>query len=154
MIMQTLCATGVRVSELRYFTVEAVKAGELLVSCKNKSRVILIPGKLRKLLEVYCRREKIRTGIIFRTRSGKPLDRSNLWAEMKRLCAAAGVDARKVFPHNLRRLFARCFYKLEKDLAKLADVLGHSSINTTRLYIMTSSLEHRRLLDRLCILND
>ena len=154
MLLQTICATGIRVSELRYFTVEAVEAGEVRVSCKNKSRVILIPGKLKKKLLTYSRAAHIRRGVIFRTRSGRPLDRSNIWAEMKSLCAEAKVEAAKVFPHNLRRLFARCFYKLDRDIAKLADVLGHSSIDTTRIYIMTSGREHRRMLERMCLLRE
>lgn len=126
----------------------------MVVNCKNKNRVILIPGKLRKALTKYCRQNKITSGIIFRTRNGNPLDRSNIWTEMKRLCKVARVEAEKAFPHNLRRLFARCFYKLERDIAKLADVLGHSSINTTRIYIMTTGLEHRKLLDRLGFLRE
>lgn len=154
LLLQTICATGIRVSELRYFTVEAVQKGEVVVNCKNKNRVILIPGKLRKALTKYCRQNKITSGIIFRTRNGNPLDRSNIWTEMKRLCKVARVEAEKAFPHNLRRLFARCFYKLERDIAKLADVLGHSSINTTRIYIMTTGLEHRKLLDRLGFLRE
>lgn len=149
LVMETICGTGIRVSELRFFTVEAVREGQIEVACKGKIRTILIPGKLRKLLLSYARQNGIRSGIIFRTRRGKPLNRSNIWAQMKKLCRAAGVDAGKVFPHNLRKLFARMFYGVEKDLAKLADVLGHSSINTTRIYIMTTGTEHRRQLDRL-----
>lgn len=149
LIIETLCSTGIRVSELQYFTVEAVSAGTVTVSSKNKTRNILIPGKLRKLLLNYAKRRGITNGIIFRTRSGRPLNRSNIWAEMKRLCAAARVHAEKVFPHNLRKLFARTFYSIEKDIAKLADILGHSSINTTRIYIMTTYFEHRRKIERL-----
>ena len=150
--MQTICSTGIRVSELNYFTVEAVRRGEVSVACKNKSRKILLPGKLQKLLLRYARTIGITGGVIFRTRNGKPLDRSNIWAAMKRLCARAKIDPGKVFPHNLRKLFARTFYDLEKDIAKLADVLGHSSINTTRIYIMTTGQEHRRQLERLRLL--
>ena len=149
LVMETICATGIRVSELRFFTVEAVRAGQIEVSCKGKIRMILIPGKLRKLLMKYAKERGIREGAVFLTKHGKPLNRSNIWAQMKRLCAAAGVRASKVFPHNLRKLFARMFYKIEKDIAKLADVLGHSSINTTRIYIMTTGIEHRRQLERL-----
>ena len=149
LVMQTICGTGIRVSELRFFTVEAVQSGEITVNCKGKTRTILIPGKLRKLLLDYVRKEKIRTGVIFLTRSGKPLNRSCIWAQMKSLCRAAGVDPRKVFPHNLRKLFARTFYGIEKDIAKLADILGHSSIDTTRIYIMTTGTEHRRKIERL-----
>lgn len=149
LVMETICATGIRVSELRCFTVEAVRAGEVEISSKGKLRPILIPGKLRKKLLDWARSRKIETGAIFVTRSGKPLDRSGIWARMKKLCEAAGVAASKVFPHNLRKLFARCFYALEKDIAKLADILGHSSINTTRIYLMSTGREHRRQLDRL-----
>lgn len=149
LIIETLCSTGIRVSELQYFTVEAVSAGTVTVSSKSKTRNILVPGKLRKLLLNYAKRRGITNGIIFRTRSGRPLNRSNIWAEMKRLCAAARVHAEKVFPHNLRKLFARTFYSIEKDIAKLADILGHSSINTTRIYIMTTYFEHRRKIERL-----
>ena len=152
LLMQTICSTGIRVSELNYFTVEAVRRGEVSVACKNKSRKILLPGKLQKLLLRYARAIGITGGVIFRTRNSKPLDRSNIWAAMKRLCARAKIDPGKVFPHNLRKLFARTFYDLEKDIAKLADVLGHSSINTTRIYIMTTGQEHRRQLERLRLL--
>ena len=117
--------------------------------CKNKTRVILLPGKLRRLLLEYARGQGIRTGCIFVTKGGNPLDRSNIWAQMKRLCVGAGVAPGKVFPHNLRKLFARTFYGLEKDIAKLADILGHSSIDTTRIYIMTSGAEHRKKIERL-----
>ena len=147
LILQTICATGIRVSELQYFTVEAVKAGEAQVSCKNKNRRILIPGKLQKLLLSFAKNCGIVSGVIFRTRSGRPVDRSNIWSAMKKLCVKANVNPGKVFPHNLRKLFARTFYSMEKDIAKLADVLGHSSINTTRIYIMTTGREHRRQLD-------
>ena len=152
LLMQTICATGIRVSELRYFTVEAVRRGEVSVACKNKNRKILLPGRLKTLLLRYARDAGISGGVIFRTRSGRPLDRSNIWAAMKQLCARAKVDPDKVFPHNLRKLFARTFYDLEKDIAKLADVLGHSSINTTRIYIMSTGQEHRRQLERLRLL--
>lgn len=149
LVMQTICGTGIRVSELRYFTVEAARRGEVVVRCKAKTRTILIPGRLRKRLLEYAGKKRLRSGVIFRGDSGKPLDRKAVWAGMKSLCAAAGVSASKVFPHNLRKLFARTFYALEKDIAKLADILGHSSIDTTRIYIMTTGAEHRRQLDRL-----
>lgn len=149
MIIETICATGIRVSELSYFTVEAIQKGEVAVSCKNKTRSILIPGKLKKRLLDYCRRQDIKQGIIFRTKSGCPVDRSNIWAEMKKLCQTAKVLPGKVFPHNLRKLFARTFYKLQKDIARLADLLGHSNINTTRIYIMTTGTEHRRQIDKM-----
>ena len=149
MLLQTICGTGIRVSELRYFTVEAVSRGEIAVTCKNKTRNILVPGKLRKSLLRYAKHAGINSGVIFRTKKGRPMDRSNIWAEMKKLCETAGVKASKVFPHNLRKLFARTFYSIEKDIAKLADILGHSSINTTRIYIMSSSAEHRRKIEQL-----
>lgn len=152
LLMQTICSTGIRVSELNYFTVEAVRRGEVSVACKNKSRKILLPGKLQKLLLRYARTIGITGGVIFCTRNGKPLNRSNIWSAMKRLCAQAKIDPGKVFPHNLRKLFARTFYDLEKDIAKLADVLGHSNINTTRIYIMTTGQEHRRQLEQLRLL--
>lgn len=149
LLLQTICATGIRVSELRYFTVEAARRGEVTVHCKAKTRVILIPGKLRKLLLAFAKKEKIRSGAIFLAGSGKPLDRRRIWAEMKDLCKAAGVNPKKVFPHNLRKLFARTFYAMEKDIAKLADILGHSSIDTTRIYIITTGTEHRKKIERL-----
>lgn len=149
LIIETICGTGIRVSELKYFTVEDVTRGEIIVSCKNKTRTILVPGKLKKLLLNYSRKNGIRSGIIFVTRNGKPLNRSNIWTQMKQLCEEAGIKPSKVFPHNLRKLFARTFYKIEKDIAKLADILGHSSINTTRIYIMTTGTEHRKKIESL-----
>ena len=149
LVIQTICGTGIRVSELRYFTVEAVNRGEITVQCKSKTRTILVPGKLKKRLLNFAKDCGIRCGSIFITKHGKPLDRSSIWAQMKRLCTAAGVRPSKVFPHNLRKLFARTFYGIEKDIAKLADILGHSSINTTRIYIMTTGTEHRRKIERL-----
>lgn len=149
LILETICGTGIRVSELQFFTMEAVKYGEITVNCKSKTRTILLPGKLRKMLLDYARKRGIRSGAIFITRNGNPLNRSNIWAQMKSLCEAAGVKASKVFPHNLRKLFARTFYGIEKDIAKLADILGHSSIDTTRIYIMTTGTEHRRKIERL-----
>ena len=149
LILETICGTGIRVSELRFFTAEAVKRGEITVSCKSKTRTILLPGKLKKMLLDHAKKNGIRSGAIFITRNGKPLDRSNIWAQMKSLCKKAGAKASKVFPHNLRKLFARTFYGIEKDIAKLADILGHSSIDTTRIYIMTTGTEHRRKIERL-----
>ena len=149
LVIQTICGTGIRVSELRYFTVDAVRRGEITVDCKNKTRTILVPGKLKKLLLNFAKQRKITDGAIFVTRSGASLNRSNIWAAMKRLCETAGVKATKVFPHNLRKLFARTFYGIEKDIAKLADILGHSTINTTRIYIMTTGTEHLRRIERL-----
>lgn len=149
LVIQTICGTGIRVSELQYFTVEAVRRGEVIVDCKSKTRTILVPGKLKNILLNYAKRRSIVSGAIFVTRTGKPLNRSNIWSAMKKLCKAAGVKPSKVFPHNLRKLFARTFYGIEKDIAKLADILGHSSINTTRIYIMTTGTEHRRKIERL-----
>lgn len=149
LLLETICATGIRVSELQYFTVENVSAGTITVRCKGKTRNIFIPGKLRKRLLAYAKQNKISCGVLFRTRGGKPMNRSNIWAQMKNLCASAQVNPQKVFPHNLRKLFARTFYAMEKDIAKLADILGHSSINTTRIYIMTTGAEHRRQLERM-----
>ena len=149
LVIQTICGTGIRVSELRYFTVEAIRYGEVTVDCKSKTRTILVPGKLKNILLNYAKKHGIITGAIFITRNGKPLNRSNIWSAMKKLCETAGVKPSKVFPHNLRKLFARTFYGIEKDIAKLADILGHSSINTTRIYIMTTGIEHRRKIDRL-----
>lgn len=149
LVIQTICSTGIRVSELKYFTVEAVSRGEITVRCKSKIRTILVPDRLRKLLLQYARKQKICRGSIFVTKKGKPLDRSSIWARMKRLCKIAGVDSAKVFPHNLRKLFARTFYAMEKDIAKLADILGHSSIDTTRIYIMSTGIEHRKKIEQL-----
>ena len=149
LVIQTICGTGIRVSELRYFTVEAIRYGEVTVDCKSKTRTILVPGKLKNILLNYAKKHGITTGSIFITRTGKPLNRSNIWSAMKKLCETAGVKPSKVFPHNLRKLFARTFYSIEKDIAKLADILGHSSINTTRIYIITTGIEHRRKIERL-----
>jgi len=149
LIIQTICATGIRVSELQYFTVEAIKRGEVNVNCKGKIRTILVPGKLKTKLLSYTRKKRIRQGLIFSTRTGKALDRSNIWAQMKRLYKKAHVNPKKIFPHNLRKLFARTFYSIEKDIAKLADILGHGSIETTRIYIMTTGIEHRQKMERL-----
>lgn len=152
LVLQTICGTGIRVSELRYFTLEAVRRGAVTVDCKSKTRTVLVPEKLKQMLLRYAKEQGITTGGIFMTRTGRPLDRSNIWSAMKKLCQAAGVAPGKVFPHNLRKLFARTFYSLEKDIAKLADILGHSSINTTRIYIMSTGMEHRRKIDRLGLL--
>ena len=149
LVIQTICGTGIRVSELKYFTVEAVQQGEVSVRCKSKTRTILIPGKLKKMLLDYVKKHDIHSGPVFVTKSGKPLDRSNIWAQMKRLCETAGVKPSKVFPHNLRKLFARTFYSIEKDIAKLADILGHGNIETTRICIMTTGTEHRRKIEQL-----
>jgi len=149
LIIQTICGTGIRVSELRHFTVESVARGEVVIDCKGKIRTILIPEKLRKRLLDYVKKEKIRSGVIFLTRNGTPINRCAVWAQMKALCKDADISPCKVFPHNLRKLFARTFYGIEKDIAKLADILGHSSINTTRIYIMSTGTEHRRKIEKL-----
>ena len=149
LIMETLCATGIRISELRYITVEAAKDGRATISLKGKIRTILLPTKLYRKLQKYAKKEKIASGAIFRTKSGKPISRRQVWYELKRLCQAAGVEPGKVFPHNFRHLFATTFYKACKDIARLADVLGHSSIETTRIYLAVSGAEQARQLDRL-----
>ncbi len=149
LMMETICATGVRVSEVRYLTVEAAQEGRAVISLKGKVRVILLPGKLCRKLLKYAKKQKIVSGELFLTRNGKGLSRRQVWAEMKRLCACAGVAPSKVFPHNLRHLFATSYYRVYKDIVKLADVLGHSSIETTRIYLLTSGKEHQRQLDRL-----
>ena len=147
MILQTICGTGIRVSELEFITVEAVQRGEAVVACKGKMRTVFIVKKLRKRLFAYARKRKIRKGSIFITRSGKTMDRSNIWREMKKLCTEAAVDPRKVFPHNLRHLFARTFYEMKKDIVKLSDILGHGSIDTTRVYIISTGLEHQKMIE-------
>ena len=149
LILQTICGTGIRISEMKYITVEAAKRGEAVVSCKGKTRSVFLVRALQKALLNYARMKGIKSGIIFVTRSGKPVDRTNVWRDMKGLCIDAAVDPRKVFPHNLRHLFARVFYGLEKDIAKLADILGHSSINTTRIYIVSTGAEHRRFMENM-----
>ena len=149
LLLQTICGTGIRVSELRYVTIEAVRLGEATVSCKSKTRKVFFVTHLRKKLLRYAKEQGIKGGEIFVTASGKSLHRSNIWREMKALCHSAGVSPEKVFPHNLRHLFARTFYGIEKDIAKLADLLGHSSINTTRIYIATTGAEHRRKMENM-----
>lgn len=152
LLMQTICATGIRVSEVKYITVEAVKAGKAEISLKGKIRTILLLGKLCKKLLKYAKHKKITSGEIFLTRSGRGLGRKQIWAEMKALCKKAGIESGKVFPHNLRHLFARTFYKVCKDVAKLADVLGHSSIETTRIYLISTGAEHLQTLNKLQLL--
>lgn len=149
LILQTICGTGIRVSELQYITVEAVKCGEAIVSLKGKTRTIFIVRELQKKLLRYAAEQGISSGTIFITRTGRPLSRTNIWREMKNLCEQAGVNPQKVFPHNLRHLFARVFYGIEKDIAKLADILGHSSINTTRIYIISTGNEHRKRMENM-----
>ena len=152
LLLQILASTGVRASEVRYITVEAAEQGRAEISLKGKVRTILLPGKLCRMLLKYARKEKIASGQLMRTRSGKPMNRKEIWARMKGLCGAAGVDGRKVFPHNLRHLFALAFYRAHRDVAALADLLGHSSMETTRIYLMTSGEEHLRALEGLGLL--
>ena len=147
LILQTICGTGIRVSELPFITVEAARSGEAVVSCKGKTRSVFLVKRLQKKLLRYAAKQGIVSGSIFVTRTGKPISRTNVWREMKGLCEQANVDPRKVFPHNLRHLFARVFYGIEKDIAKLADILGHSSINTTRIYIISTGIEHRQRME-------
>lgn len=149
LIIQTICATGIRVSELQYITIEAVKCGEAVVNCKSKTRSVFIIKKLKQKLLRYAAEQGIKSGMIFVTKSGKPINRTNIWREMKSLCKEANVNSQKVFPHNLRHLFARTFYGIEKDIAKLADILGHSSIDTTRIYIISTGTEHRRCMENM-----
>lgn len=149
LIIQTICATGIRVSELQYITIEAVKCGEAVVNCKSKTRSVFIIKKLKQKLLRYAAEQGIKSGMIFVTKSGKPINRTNIWREMKSLCKEANVNSQKVFPHNLRHLFARTFYSIEKDIAKLADILGHSSIDTTRIYIISTGTEHRRRMENM-----
>ena len=151
-LMQTICATGIRVSELRYITVESLKAQKAQINLKGKMRVIIIPKELCKMLLQYSKEHKITNGSVFVSKNGKALDRSNIWKMMKALCESAGVSREKVFPHNLRHLFARTFYSLQKDIVRLADILGHSSVNTTRIYTMETGETHRRQIHKLGLL--
>ena len=153
LLVETIVDSRTLDSEVKYVTVEAIRQGKAEISLKGKIRTILLPGKLcRKLLQ-YAQKQKTASGAIFRTKSGKELGRRQIWAEMKRLCGHAGVDPRKVFPHNLRHLFAMVFYRTSRDIVKLADLLGHSSIETTRIYLVTSGAEHQRTLDRLGLIS-
>ena len=149
LLLETIGGTGVRVSEVAYITVEAAERGRAEIAMKGKIRTILLSAKLRRKLLKYAKEQGVSSGYIFRTASGRPLSRHQIWAELKSLCKAAGVEPSKVFPHNLRHLFAVAFYKASRDIVKLADVLGHSSIETTRIYLMTTEKEHQRQLDRL-----
>ena len=149
LIIQTICGSGIRVSELEYITVEAVERGEAFVSCKGKKRHVFIVPELKKKLLHYIKEQKIGSGAVFVTRTGKPVSRHNVWRDMKALCRESEVSPTKVFPHNLRHLFARTFYGIEKDIAKLADILGHSSINTTMIYIATTAVEHKRKMENM-----
>lgn len=152
LLMQTICATGIRVSEHRFLTVEAARQGRAVVRGKGKVRTVLIPRKLCRMLLDYCTRQGITGGSIFVTKGGKPVDRSRIWAQMKKLCHSAKVSPKKVFPHNLRHLFARMFYSMEKDIVRLADILGHSSVNTTRMYTIESGKVHRKQIEKMPLL--
>ncbi len=152
LVMQTICSCGIRVSELKYITVEAIRVGKATINCKGKMRVVMLTTGLCKILAKYIKEQKITNGSIFVTKNGKPLDRSNIWADMKKLCERAGVMRDKVFPHNLRHLFARTYYSLQKDIVRLADILGHSNINTTRIYTIENGEVHRRQLQKLGLL--
>lgn len=151
-LMQSICSTGIRVSEHKYITAEAVEKGSVQINLKGKMRVVILPKTLCKMLKKYIREENIKSGSVFITKNGKPLDRSNIWNDMKKLCESAGVDKEKVFPHNLRHLFARTYYSLQKDISRLADILGHTSINTTRIYTIESGEVHRRQIERMNLL--
>lgn len=149
LVLQTICATGVRVSELQFITAESVRAGRAEVNNKGKRRIVFLPEKLCSLLKKYLRKNSRASGAVFVTKTGKPLDRSNIWREMKHLCESAGVEPGKVFPHNLRHLFARAYYAQEKDLSRLADILGHTNVNTTRIYTVESGFVHTRQIERI-----
>ena len=149
LIIETACSTGIRIGELKYITVESAKCGEAVVTLKGKTRYVFIPKELKRKLLRYSKELGIKEGMIFVTRTGKAVNRTNIWRDMKNLCKDAGVKAEKVFPHNLRHLFARTFYNIDKDIAKLADILGHSSIDTTRIYIISTGAEHRRLIEKM-----
>lgn len=152
LVIQTICSTGIRVSELRFITVEAVHAGRVEITNKGKMRLIFLPGALCRVLTAYLKKHHKQKGAVFTTRTGKPLDRSNIWKDMKKLCEIAGVDPHKVFPHNLRHLFARTFYSIDHDLSRLADILGHSSIATTRIYTAECGAIHAQQVERLGLL--
>ena len=152
LLMQTICSTGIRVSEVRYVTVEAVARGVAEINCKGKRRQVFLPKQLCQILKQYIKEQKIKSGAVFVTKNGNPLDRSNIWSDMKKLCKAANVSEKKVFPHNLRHLFARTYYSLQKDIVRLADILGHSSVNTTRIYTMETGEIHRKQIQKLGLL--
>lgn len=151
-LMQTICSTGIRVSEIKFITVNSVKTGEAEINCKGKMRRVFLPKQLCRMLKEYIRENNIKSGYVFVTRNGQPLDRSNIWSDMKKLCKIAGVSKDKVFPHNLRHLFARTYYSIQKDIVRLADILGHSSVNTTRIYTIETGEIHRRQIQKLGLL--
>ena len=152
LLMQTICSSGIRVSELQYITIEAIKLRKATINCKGKMRIVILPKGLCRMLTEYAKTQKITSGSVFVTKTGKPLDRSTIWKMMKALCESARVSKYKVFPHNLRHLFARTFYTLQKDIVRLADILGHSSVNTTRIYTMETGEIHRRQIQKLGLL--
>ena len=152
LLMQTICSTGIRVSEVCHITVEAVNRGVAEINCKGKRRQVFLPKQLCLILNRYIKEQKITSGAVFVTRNGNPLDRSNIWNDMKKLCEEARVPEKKVFPHNLRHLFARTYYSLQKDIVRLADILGHSNVNTTRIYTMESGEIHRMQIQKLGLL--
>lgn len=152
LLLQTICSTGIRISELKFITVEALKKETAEIRCKGKLRYVFLPRSLCKALRKYAKQQKIQSGSIFVSRNGNPLDRSNVWSEMKKLCEAAGVSKTKVFPHNLRHLFAKVYYSVQKDIVRLADILGHSSVNTTRIYTKESGAVHRIQIQKLGLL--
>ena len=152
LLMQTICSSGIRVSELQYITVEAIRLRKATINCKGKMRIVILPKELCRMLTEYAKTQKITSGSVFVTKTGKPLDRSTIWKMMKALCESAKVSKYKVFPHNLRHLFARTFYTLQKDIVRLADILGHSSVNTTRIYTMETGEIHRRQIQKLGLL--
>ncbi len=152
LIMQTVCSTGLRVSEIKYITTDAVKCGHTTISCKGKLRQVFLSEKLCQILAEYIKKQNIKSGAVFVTKSGKPMDRSNIWKMMVSVGKQARVPKEKVFPHNLRHLFARTYYNQEKDIVRLADILGHSSVDTTRIYTMENGDEHKRQIERLGLL--
>lgn len=152
LLMQTICSTGIRVSELKFISVESAKKKKAIINLKGKMRIIMLPDTLCRMLLDYAKSKNINEGCIFVTRNGKPLDRSTIWKLMKNLCKSAGVKKEKVFPHNLRHLFARTYYSLQKDIVRLADILGHSSVNTTRIYTMDTGIIHRKQIQKLGLL--
>lgn len=151
-LMQTICSCGLRVSELKFITADAVRSGRASINCKGKMRIVFLPAQLCNMLNKYMKENNIKSGSVFVSKNGKPLDRSNIWLDMKKLCEIAGVSKEKVFPHNLRHLFARTYYSIKKDVVRLADILGHSSVNTTRLYVMESGDIHRKQIQKLGLL--
>lgn len=151
-LMQTICSTGIRVSELRYITTSAVKSGQAIINCKGKMRIVFLPKELCKMLKDYIKGNNIKSGSVFVSKNGKPLDRSHIWKMLKALCESVGVSKDKVFPHNFRHLFARTYYSLQKDIVRLADILGHSSVNTTRIYTIETGDVHRKQIQKLGLL--